>query len=313
MIIPPALKYGDKIAIISPATVVKKEYVDGAARFLESKGYQPVVMPHAVDSASGSYASSLGERTDDFLAALEMQDVRAILCARGGYGAMQIIPAVPPALVRSNPKWLIGFSDITGLHAMYSSYGVASLHAPMAKHLTVESPDDFSTMSLFRIIEGCGSIEYTVASSSLNIRGEAKGILRGGNLAVLNGLSATPFDQLRIAPNEDVILFLEDIAEPIYKIDRVMWRLYMAGTISRVKGLIIGAFTEYSSDSNFPTVEDMIAARLREWGVTNIPVAFGFPVGHQRDNYPMVVGSECSLSVSESGATVKMNFTSTSV
>lgn len=306
MIYPHPLCGGEKIAVISPATTVKREYVEGAAARLRDFGFEPVIFPHALGPASGSYASAPADRLADFVTAWNDRSIAAVLCARGGYGCMELLGAVPPSMLRLNPKWLAGFSDVSALHAMLLTAGVASLHAPMAKHLALEEPSDRSTQALLAALTSSRPIEYRTPRNQLDISGEASGQLRGGNLAVLNGLAATSFDILRIGPADDVILFLEDIAEPIYKVERVMRRLRLTGALNRVKGIIFGQFTEYRPDLNFPSMEAMLAARVADWGLEGIPVAFGYPVGHVRENLTLIEGSQATLTVGADGVTLKM-------
>lgn len=301
IIYPPLLQEGDLIAIISPATTVKAEYVAGGKAFLESRGFRVVIGPHALGPEHGSYAASDEERLADFLVALQDPDVKAIYCARGGYGCVHLLSHIPGEMVIRNPKWMIGFSDVSALHAFWHSCGVASLHAPMVKHITESGGDDACTKMLLDILTTEISPVYRQEYDSRSICGYAEGQLIGGNLAVLDGLAATPFDMLDVKKDEDVILFIEDIAEPIYKVERMLTRLYLAGTLNRLKGLVIGRFTEYRPDRNFNTVEEMITARLQQWGIRGIPVWFGFPVGHTDNNMPLIIGAKASLHINEKG------------
>lgn len=293
MVIPPSLSPGDRIAIISPATVVKPEYIDGAADFLRHEGFIPVVMPHAKGPASGSFAASDADRIADIRAAYTDPSVRAILCARGGYGCNHLIPALPASLIAADPKWLIGFSDVSALHALSLNAGVASLHAPMAKHLSLLPPDHYCTRAMMRILTQGLPVEYIVPSHPLNRPGEACGTLVGGNLAVINGLAATPYDPTAIAP--PVILFIEDISEAIYAVERMLIRLRLAGRLDSLAGLVVGSFTEYRPDLNHPDMETMISRLL---GDVDFPVAFAFPAGHTDDNLPLPLGATAHLSVS---------------
>lgn len=304
---PRPLQPGDKVAILSPATEVKEEYVDGAAAFLRKYGYEPVVMSGAKGPACGTYASTLDERLENLESALSDSQIRAILCARGGYGAVQLISRIPAAAIKADPKWLIGFSDISALHAMMLRAGVASIHAPMAKHLTEEEDGEESIEALLGILEEGLPTGYCLEADPRNSTGEARGRLRGGNLAVLNGLAQTPFDLLYPADGEDVILFVEDISEAVYAVERIFWRLHLSGALGRIKGLIIGQFTEYRPDKNFETMEDMLDARLSEWGVKErIPVVFGFPAGHVQRNLPLVEGAWTTLRVLPDGVELMM-------
>lgn len=311
MLTPPPLKPGDTVAILSPATTVRPEYIDGAARFLEEHGFRALVMPAAKGPAAGTYAATEERRADDFMAALADPDVKAILCARGGYGCVHLLPRVPLALVRNNPKWVIGFSDVSALHALMQRAGVASLHAGMARHLC-ENPDTALSVATFLgLLGGATDVTYRFDAAAPDaprvlLPGTARGTLRGGNLAVLDGLSGTGFDLLRILPDEDVILFLEDVGEAVYRTERMLWRLWLDGTLSRVRGLVLGDFSESGEDINFGSPQAMIEARLRQWGVS-CPVVAGFPAGHVTGrNLPLVEGWDALLSADGLGVTLTM-------
>lgn len=295
MIYPNPLQKGDTIAIISPASVVKEEYVAGAVRAIEARGFRALVMPHALGPACGSYASA--SAAFDMREALRMPEVKAILCARGGYGAVRLAAVFNPETVAHYPKWLIGFSDISVLHALWQKAGIVSLHAPMAKHLTLLSPGDECTELLFGFLTAPEPrIDYREPTSPLSLPGEGEGILRGGNLAVLSHLIGTRLDVLTPKDDEDVILFIEDVGEAIYATERMLWQLYLSGALFRYKGIIAGQFTEARADRNFPSTAMMIFTRLKEWGV-DCPVANDFPAGHVDRNLPLPLGSRVRLSV----------------
>ena len=298
ILLPPSLRKGDKIAILSPASEIKEEYINGAVSKIFERGYKPVVMAHTVGHEKGSYSSELTSRLSDLKQAIEDPDIKAILCGRGGYGCVHLLAYLSPEIILKNPKWMIGYSDVSALHALWNHAGVASIHGPMAKHLAIEVPEDQCSEALFDILENDGSFEYLVPSTPLNNCGKAKGVLRGGNFAVLNGLADTPFDLLKIKEDEDVILFLEDISEAIYAVERMMYRLYYAGTLNRMKGLIIGQFTQYKSDKNFDTMEEMIHSLFKKLKIDKVPVVYNFPVGHVSLNFPLVEGVEVELEAS---------------
>ena len=297
ILMPQPLERGAKVAFITPASSVREEYVIGAMnRFIE-RGYQPVLMPHALGPADGSFASSKGDRLMDMVEAIENPEIKAIFCNRGGYGCVQMLSNFSCDIISSNPKWIIGFSDVSALLALWYTSKVGSIHGPMAKHLTMMPEDDPCTNALFNLLETGGRFDYLIPTSELNRPGKATGVLRGGNFAVLNGLAATPYDILDIKPDEDVILFFEDISEPIYAIERMLWRLNLSGTLSRVKGLIFGQFTEYKPDKNFNSMEEMISYWLDRMLLPDIPIVFNFPLGHVDLNYPLVVGATVDLEV----------------
>lgn len=323
------IKKGDKIAIISPATIVKPFWIEGAVVELTRRGYVPVLMPHAMGPAHGTFAASDADRLADLTTAIADPEIKAILCARGGYGCIHLMSTELQQLVVDNPKWLIGFSDISALHALWRMTDVPSLHCSMAKQLTLyniaeqseeirnsassETPDDEAlrairecTDAMFSILEGTSSeIIYNAPSPEGVVCGQSFGEIVGGNLAVLNGLASTPWDILSPEYTRGKILFLEDVGEKIYQVERMLTRLYMAGIFKTAAGVIFGKFTDYKPDLNFPSMEAMISRRLREWNV-QIPVSLNFPIGHVSDNRPVPEGASATLNVSPDTTTLRI-------
>lgn len=297
MIYPQRLQPGDRIAIISPATTVKEEYIDGCAELLRNAGFDPVVMPAAKGLADGTFAAGIEARADDLRTALHDPAVKAIFCARGGYGCVHLLPFFSDEEIRRNAKWLIGFSDVSALHALWHRAGVASIHGPMAKHLSLLGAEDSCSKALLSILTEDSGIDYITSPHPLDRTGKATGRLLGGNLAVLDGLAATDLDMLTGMDPDGVILFIEDIAEPIYKVERILTRLYLSGTLQRIRGLIVGQFTDYRPDRNHSSMEEMISRLLDRCGINGIPVAFGFPAGHTDYNLPLVEGDNVELIV----------------
>lgn len=289
IVYPRPLQQGDKIAIVSPASIINPDYVAGAAETLRRQGWEPVVYPHALGEC-GSYSAEASERLKDILDAISDTEIRAIICSRGGYGTVHLLSQLAVMDLRRDPKWLIGFSDISALHALFASQGVASIHASMCKHLT-QHPDDYASQMLFKILRGEG-VTYDVPAHRHNRRGVARGRLVGGNMAVLGGLIGTPYNLF----SDDTILFIEDIAEPIYKIERILYQLRLSGVLARLRGLIVGQFTEYNPDRNYRDIYDMIADMVAPY---DYPVAFDFPVGHVDDNLPMIESASAILRVGE--------------
>lgn len=251
LIIPPYLHEGDKVVILSPSGKIDKSFLKGAVKRLASWGLQPVLSRHA-GSSNGVYAGTVSQRLEDLQEAMDDPDTRVILCSRGGYGAVHLVGKLDFSRFRESPKWLIGFSDITALHNLWQKEGFASLHAPMARHLTVEPEDDFCTQALRDILTGAaatpeGSFSYTCDAHKLNRRGTAEGILRGGNFAVFNGLRGTPYD----IPTDGTVLFIEDVGERPHAIERMMYNLKLGGVLERLSGLVIGQFTEYEEKNSW--------------------------------------------------------------
>lgn len=290
-VFPAPLKKGDKIAIVSPAGKIAHEKVDGAVRELAAQGWQPIVMPHALGEY-GSYSGTPDERFNDLRDALADPDVRAILCSRGGYGVVHILDRLAALPLADDPKWIIGFSDISALHALMASKGIASIHSPMAAQI-MKGTDDPDTAALFAILRG-DRPAYTFPSHQYDRRGIATGTLLGGNLAVLAELINTPYDILR----PDTILFLEDVSEPIYKIERIFYQLRLSGLLDNIKGLIVGQFTDYKPDATYDDMETMIRDAIAPY---DFPVAFNVPVGHVDHNLPLIESAKVTLKVSPSG------------
>lgn len=297
MIRPRPLSHGDAIAIVSPASIINPDYVEGARRTIEALGYVPVVMPHAL-GREGSYSGTEAERLADLRDALTDPRVRAIVCSRGGYGAVHLLESLAELLPEEDTKWIAGFSDISALHALMASKGVMSIHSSMARQLA-EGPDSEAVRMLFGIMRGeAVTLRWDATPLAANHPGEATGTLRGGNMAVIEGLAGTPFDNY----SPGMILFIEDVGEPIYKVERMLYRLRLSGVLSRLSGLIVGRFTEYSADRNYATMEAMIADMTSD---LRIPVAFNAPVGHiGGENMPLLHGGTATMRVDESGATL---------
>ncbi|MDE6382870.1 MAG: LD-carboxypeptidase [Paramuribaculum sp.] len=291
IIVPDSLHQGDKVMIVTPSSGTDASTIDHAVDRLRLDGYNPVVAPHAYDRR-GSYGGSDIARFEDLREAILDPEVKAIFCARGGYGAVHLLEALDTLPIAENPKWIIGFSDISALHALWNKHSVASVHGPMCAPIGRENrgPDVDTMMKMLR----GAPLDYTFDSHPLNRSGSVKAPLTGGNLAVLDGLISTPFDI--ISPG--AVLFIEDIAEPVYKIERQLYRLKLSGTLANLSGLIVGHFTDYRSDEDFSSMERMIADMVAEY---DYPVAFGIPVGHASPNMPLVEGVDVSFQVAGDG------------
>ncbi len=288
---PQLLKPGDTVAILSPASAVDPVLIDGAVKALQSRGFNTKVMAHAT-GRKGTYSASAGERLDDMRSALSDPAVKAILCSRGGYGAVDMLGRLIP-----KPVWLIGFSDISALHALWQSQGIMSIHGSMARHLAEFPADDPANQALFQILCHGTQPAYSFTTHPLSRQGSVRGQMIGGNLAVLAGLISTPYDMLK--PGR--ILVIEDIAEPIYKVERILHQLRLNGVLENLSGLLVGQFTEYRGDSNYTDMERMIADMTAPYGY---PVALGAPFGHVDGNLPFVEGAEVTLNVSDSITTI---------
>lgn len=288
---PAPLKPGDTIAICSPAGPIDPSKVTAAARVLENYGWKVKIMPHALGK-SGNYSGTDDERFADLRDALADPEVRAIICSRGGYGVVHIIDRLNALDWTTDPKWIVGFSDISALHALMASKGVASVHASMASHIA-KGPKDEDNARLFGILEGKREV-FAFDSDRHDRPGVASGRLLGGNVAVLADLIKTRYDILQ--PGS--ILFIEDVAEPIYKIERILYQLKIAGVLGMINGLIVGKFTDYKADASYRTMEDMIADMTAAY---TYPVAFNVPIGHVDHNVPLIESAEVTLKVTTTG------------
>lgn len=288
---PAPLRSGDKIAICSPAGIIKPEYVEGAAEVLREQGWEPVIMSHTLGQW-GNYSGTDNERYSDLASALTDPGIRAVLCSRGGYGVVHLMDRLSMLPIADDPKWVIGFSDISALHALLATKGVASIHGSMTSHVML-GPDDVDNASLFSILRGEKPV-YTFPGFKYDRCGVVSGRIYGGNVAVLAELINTPYDILK----PGTILFVEDIAEPIYKIERIFYQLRLSGVLGNIRGLIVGQFTDYKPDDNYEDMESMIRDMVAPY---SYPVAFNAPIGHVDHNIPLIESARVTLKVSPSG------------
>lgn len=287
IIYPAPLQPGDTIAICSPAGPIDPDKVHGAKRVLEGQGWTVQVMPHAL-GRHGNYSGTDDERFADLRAAFTDPAVKAILCSRGGYGIVHIVDRIDDIDLRGNAKWVIGFSDVSALHAAMAKEGVASIHASMAQGI-MRGADDPDNDALFATLRG-ERRPISFNSHRLDRPGIAQGKLVGGNLAVLADLVDTPFNLLE----PDTILFIEDVSEPIYKIERILYQLRLAGVLPRLRGLIVGQFTDYKPDASYHDMHQMIADMVAPY---DYPVAFNAPIGHVDHNIPLIESAQVTLKV----------------
>lgn len=287
--LPAPLKPGDRIAIVSPSGRVNPDFVTATAAILEAQGWCPYIAPHAVGEF-GTYAATADDRFSDLSTALLDPTVRAVFCSRGGYGAVQLLERLDKLPIEEDPKWLIGYSDISALHTLMYRKGIVSVHGPMARHMAQSGGIDPDSQALFSILRGTLP-DFSFTSHHLNRCGKATAPITGGNLAVIMGLFGTPYDVIR----PDTILFIEDISEPIYKVERQLYQLHLSGALSRLKGLVLGQFTGYTPDLNHSSMESMISQMLS--GYENLPVAFNAPVGHVSHNVPVLSGMTVTLDI----------------
>lgn len=291
--IPPYLKTGDTVAITCPAGAVQAAEITVMAQYLEAQGFH-VLVGATVGTAYYKFSASDAVRTADLQQYLDNPKVKAIFFGRGGYGVVRILDQLDFTTFAQHPKWLIGYSDITAiLGHIQSVYGIAGLHAHMQGGYQSNAFHELSTDSIFDALKGYGQT-YMGVSHAMNRVGAADGQITGGNLALLSDLMGTPSD----INTEGKILFIEDIGEYKYNIDRMLWQLKRAGKLASLKGLLVGGFTD-TQDNPIPfgmDVYDMVAEKVAAY---NYPVVYGFPVGHQAENYALVCGGAYQLHVHE--------------
>lgn len=292
--LPPFLHANDQIRIVSPSGSIQPEYIDGATKVFINWGLKVTEGKHA-RSEYGRFAGTPEQRTADMQEALDDPDVKAVLCSRGGYGLSQIIDKLDFSMLLTYPKWLIGFSDITILHNAITNLGIASIHGLMAKHLTELSPDGEPVLRLQKIL--FGELQtYSVSQHVQNKFGKGEGKLVGGNLSVLMGLRGSRFD----LDYSDAILFIEDIDEAPYKLDRMIQNLRFSGVLSQLSGLVVGQFSDCVEDPLMKqTILEIVADAVQDY---HYPVCFNFPAGHVEYNLPLIMGANVKLEVTVKGA-----------
>lgn len=291
------LKPGDLIQIVAPAKAIEESYVLYARDFFEQQGYKVVLGTHC--TGQHNYFSGTDEqRTEDFQKAIDNPEVKAIICARGGYGVVRIIDRIQWANQLRNPKWIVGFSDITVFHQQLQKFEQKSIHATMPLNFRENSPESLTT--LLQGLEGTLS-NIEIGGNPFNKKGTAEGELIGGNLSIVYSLLGTD-----IQPDyKGKILFLEDVGEQLYAIDRMFFSLKKAGILDAISGLIIGGMTDLKDTTATTigmTLEEIV---LQHFHYRNIPICFGFPAGHVNDNRALILGEYVQFDVHSS---VKLTF-----
>lgn len=289
------LKKGDTVAIIATARKISREEIEPAVAFFESYGLSVLLGKNLFES-SHQFAGTDLQRAEDLQWALNDKKIKAIIIARGGYGTMRLMEHVDFTEFKKKPKWLVGFSDVTVLHNAIHNCGIASLHATMPLNF---SKNKKSTKSMIDALFG-KLTQIKIEKNSANSLGIAKGQLVGGNLSLLYALSGTPFD----IDTKDKILFIEDLDEYLYHLDRMMMQLKLSGKLSCLKGIVIGGITDMK-DNAIPfgkLPEEIILDAVKDY---SYPVCFNFPAGHIDKNLAVYLGRQAELNVTATGATLK--------
>jgi muramoyltetrapeptide carboxypeptidase len=287
---PKSLQPKDKIAIISTARSIDEEKLEYAKGLFKSWKLEAIEAPN-LRAVHNQFCGTDEQRKDDLQWALDNEEIKAIICFRGGYGTVRILDNIDFANFIKNPKWIAGYSDVTALHNTITKLGISSLHSTMPVNFKENSEESLNTLK--KVLFG---IDYSIEcpSNLHNKLGTAKGMLVGGNLSMLYSLSGTKFD----LDTNGKILFLEDLDEYLYHIDRVMWNLKLSGKLANLKGLIIGGMTDMH-DNTTPfgkNVTEIILEAVKEY---NFPVCFDFPAGHIDDNRTLTLNKEYQLKILE--------------
>ena len=300
LIQPPYLKAGDTVAIVAPSGILKSREgeVQQAVALLKSWGLHADVGKH-VFSKADHFAGTDDERCADLQNAMDDPKISAIWCARGGYGTVRLLDKLNYTEFKKNPKWIIGYSDITALHNQVHNEGFQSLHALMCVSLTKDLNDIKETVATFKSAIFGKPENYTLKGSRYNKVGETSGELVGGNLTMLHTMlgSETSID------TSGKILFIEEIGEYKYHIDRMLQSLKRAGYFDNLKGLVVGDMTKMRKNTTLwgTSVEQLILDALEDY---DFPIAFNMPAGHEKDNRALVLGRIVDLKVTKESASV---------
>lgn len=298
MIKPPPLKIGDSVALIAPARQVLEEDMAFAIQTFENWGLKVDLGKYLYNKEAGYFSAPDELRLVDLQEALNNPEIKAIICALGGYGTTRIIDQLDFTLAKQNPKWIVGFSDITALHATAFKNGMLSIHGNMPIVMAKERANE-ANQSLYDLLFNNDFKTTTWQSHSGNKLGEAEGKLMGGNLTLLVDALATKTEN----ETKDCILIVEEIDEHLYKIDRMFNHLKRAGKLENLKGLLVGYFTNNKQGERafHLSFEEIILHHTRDY---NFPISFGFPSGHEQPNMPWIHGAKATLICSANQSTL---------
>ena len=298
MIIPEKINIGDKIGILATARKISWAELNPAIEILESWGLK-VVLGKFLFEDDNQFSGTLEQRAIDLQNMINDDAIKTILCARGGYGTVQIIDKIDFSKLHENPKWIIGYSDITVLHSHLNQLGLATMHATMPINFSKNTQK--SLESLKNTLFG---IENIIESPShkFNRLGTVKAEIVGGNLSILHSLLGSNSD----VNTDQKILFLEDLDEYLYHIERMMINMKRNGKFNNLKGMIIGGMSDMN-DNDVPfgkTAEEIILEHVKEY---NFPICFGFPSGHLDDNRSIRLGVSSALDINENGVSLSQS------
>ncbi len=297
---PPYLKKGDTIVMLAPAGFLKDKSgrLDNAKKLIESWGLHITYGKHLF-SESGHFAGTDEERAEDFQKALDNPNIKAVFCARGGYGSVRVLDKLDYTTFKENPKWVIGYSDITAFHNHIHNLGIETIHGMMGISVRDSISTIAETVNSFKKAVFGKTLKYKIDSSKYNRQGKAKGVLVGGNLSLLASMLGSKSN----LNTSDKILFIEDVGEELYAIDRMLQSLKRAGYFTNCKGLIVGDFSDIPENTTDwgSSIEELILNVVKEY---NFPVLFHFPAGHEKDNRALILGRNITLNVRKNNSKV---------
>ena len=296
MIFPEKLKIGDKIGIISTARKITLDELAPAIKTIESWELK-VELGSNLFEADNQFSGTIEQRSTDLQTMIDDDSIKAILCARGGYGTVQIIDNIDFSKLKNKPKWIVGYSDVTVLHSHLNKLGIASLHATMPINFKTNAKESLASLK-----NGLFGNENNILCGPhpFNKFGKVEAEVVGGNLSILYSLLGSNSD----VDTDGKILFIEDLDEYMYHVDRMMMNLKRNGKLKNLKALIIGGMSDMN-DNTIPfgkTAEEIILEYIKEF---DFPVCFNFPAGHLDDNRTLVFGKECTLEINENGVILK--------
>ena len=281
---------GDRIEIISTARSTDEGQLNFAKDLLEGWGFH-VSFGKNIHQVHHQFCGTDEQRASDLQDAIDNPDVRAVLCFRGGYGTVRMLDLVNFSSLKENPKPIIGYSDITYLHACLSKNDIPSVHATMPVNFRSNTQEALA--SLCNALIGKNNV-YSFASAKENVKGNAEGVLIGGNLSILYALAGTQYDY----DYYDKILFIEDLDEYLYHIDRMLWNFKLSGKLDNLKAVIVGGMTDMN-DHATPFGKNALEILQEHLSSLNIPVCFNFPAGHINDNRALIIGKKANIEIDE--------------
>lgn len=299
MITPKSLKIGDKVGIVAPARKIEMHEIEVSIKVFESWGLK-VELGKNIFAQYNQFAGTDAQRAEDFQYMLDNPDIKAIICARGGYGTIRVLPLLDFSKFLEYPKWIVGYSDITALHAhLNQNLKVKSIHGTMPLNFPNDASENDAVMTLKKVLWGEQNI-YEVETHKYNRLGKVEGELIGGNLSVLYSISGTKYD----INTKGKILIIEDLDEYLYHIDRMMMNLKFGGKLENLKGLIVGGMSGMN-DNTIPfgkTAYEIIHDAVQEY---DFPVCYNFPAGHIKNNLALILGDKYKLEITKAKAGLK--------